>query len=106
MRAFLIDPIEQAITEVDYNGVYTQIYEFIEADTFDVATFNERGDGVFVDDNGLFKRPQEFFAINGYLQPLAGKGLVLGVGAEGESISPTVDMEWLENNVRFMNHGS
>jgi len=101
MRAYLIAPVDRAIIEVDYDGVYTNIYGFIKADTFDIATFNEQLDAVFVDDMGLFKEDQSYFTIKGYAQPLAGRGLVLGVGPEGESTPPTVDMLWLQHNVRF-----
>ena len=111
MKAYLIDPFERAITEVDYSGNYQDIYGLCGYDTFTVVTFNDQGDGVYVDDEGLFKSDQKFFVIGSYPQPLAGRGLVLGVDDEGASVSPTVDMTWLENHVRFVEliggyHGS
>lgn len=106
MRAFLIDPTNQTIQTVDYNGDYRQIYEHIGAETFDAARFNAKGDAAFIDDEGLLKQPEFFFSIQGYGDlpfghPLAGKGLVLGVDAEGESVSPSVDVDWLWENVHF-----
>lgn len=101
MKAFVIDPFEKTINEVEYSGDYTQIYELGDFECFDIATFNQKRDGVFVDDNGLFKDDQRFFLINGYPQPLAGKGVVLGCDDEGASVAPTVTREWLEANVRF-----
>ena len=50
MRAFLIDPFQQEVTEVNYSGDFKQIYEFIDAHTFDVARLNAKGDGIYVDD--------------------------------------------------------
>lgn len=101
MRAYLIDPEHFTIEEVDYNGDFHEIYRMIGADCFDAATFNRNGDCVFVDDEGLLK-PNYFFLIDGYPQLLAGKGLVLGVNREGESVSPTVTMEDLMQIVSFV----
>ena len=111
MKAYLIDPFEKSITEVDYSGNYQDLSAICGYDTFAVATFNDEGDGVFVDDEGLFKPDQKFFIIGSYPQPLAGRGLVLGVDGEGASVSPTVDRSWLDGHVRFVEltggyHGS
>lgn len=101
MKAFLIDPFERAITEVEYSGNYRDIYTLCQYDTFDVVTFNKHLDGVFVDDEGLFKPDQAFFSIADYPQPLAGRGLVLGCDEEGASVAPTVTLEELEELVTF-----
>ena len=57
MKAILIDPFEQTVKEVQYSGDFHQIYDLIEAETFDVARIS-RGDGIFVDDEGLLRRMQ------------------------------------------------
>ena len=103
-KAFLIDPETQEISEVIYQGVYTDIYKHIGADCFDVARFNDKGDGVFVDDNGLAMEPNKFFLIRGNVNPLAGKGLVLGCDDKGDSVAPSkgVTLEWLKANVAFI----
>lgn len=101
MKAFLIDPDERSVTEVDYSGDYRQIYTLIGAECFTAAEFNEFGDVVYVDDEGLMKGPTSFFIIEGYPQPLAGKGLVIGTDEEGDSQAPSTDLEWLQSNVDF-----
>jgi hypothetical protein len=90
MRSILIDPFTRTVTEVEYTGDYKQIYDLIDCDTYDVARINQHGDGIFVDDEGLFKeQEQKFFLHEDYPQPLAGKGLVLGCDMEtGESVEP------------------
>jgi hypothetical protein len=93
MKAYLIDPFAQTITEVEYSGDYKQIYSLIDADLFTACQINRFGDTVFVDDEGLFKQNREFFLINGYSQPLAGKGLVLGSNDDGESIEPSITID-------------
>ena len=102
MKAFLISPEEQAITEVDYDGDYHSINKLIAADLFDVVRLNN-SDVIFVDDEGLMKNPQHFFKLDGMTSPLAGNGLVLGTDREGESISPQhVSIEDLENRITFI----
>ncbi len=105
MKAYVIDPINRQVYEVDYSGDYRQIYQHIDADTFDVVTINKHGDALFVDDEGLFKENQHFFFIQGYPQPLAGKALVLGTTREGESVSPKVSIETIKDDVRFQGDG-
>lgn len=103
MRAFLIDPGARTLTTVEYDGDYTTIYQLLGIDTFDVVRFGDDGDVIYVDDEGLMKGPTDFFLIEGYPQPIAGKGLVLGTDAEGDDIEPKVSEEWLRENLDFGN---
>ncbi len=87
MKAFLIDPIAKYVEEVDYNGDYHQIYDFIQCgdSPFTCLTISDLGDTMFLDDEGLYKEDQVFFEWKGYSQPLAGRALILGTDQEGES---------------------
>lgn len=104
MRAILIDPFSRTIAEVEYSGNYKQIYELIQCDTYDCARINREGDGIFVDDEGLFKeQEQAFFLHADYPQPLAGRGLVLGCRMEdGESVSPSTTLDEVIDKVVFV----
>jgi len=94
MKAYLIDTPNRSITEVEYSGDYKHIYELIECSTFDCVRF-DKGDAVFVDDNGLINGPvYNFFGFKGYPNPLAGKGLILGSDEEGETTAPSYPMSW------------
>ena len=104
MKAILIDPFTRSVSEVEYSGNYKDIYDLIDCDTFTLASIDPDGDGIFVDDEGLFKPEQAFFWHKGYPQPLAGKGLVLGCDEEGESISPKTTLEEVKANTQFLNH--
>lgn len=101
-KAYVIDPEKHTVEQVEYSGDYRDIYKLGEFDCFDVARFNAKGDAAFVDDDGLLKNPTHFFLIAGYPQPLAGKGVVLGCDAEGESVAPSVSLEWLRSNVGWI----
>lgn len=97
-RGFLINPENRTISQVEYNGDYKQIYEFIKAELFTVVRIDE-DNTVFVDDEGLLNDPRYFFKLRGYHQPLAGRGLILGVDKEGESIGSTLELSDVENLV-------
>jgi hypothetical protein len=109
MRAYLINPFKRTITEVDYpgDGEPDTIYKMLstpehEVTVFDCARINDRGDGIYVDDEGLFKELTSFFHVSGYHTPLCGCGLVLGTDAEGNSAPPTVTLDWLRDNVHML----
>lgn len=100
MHGYLIDPFTKSITTVEWDGDYQSIYRLIDCDTFTVVTVNAKRDSVFVDDEGLINgKPQEFFLFDGYPQPLAGKGLVLGCDSVGESVTPTMTEEQVRARV-------
>lgn len=104
MKAILIDPANKSITEVEYDGHYGSIYKLIDADRFDVVYIGsgKNSDSFYVDDEGLFKPDQSFFWAKGWSQPLAGKGLLLGVDDAGDSISPKTTVASLKRNLRFL----
>lgn len=97
MRAYLIDPQLCSITEVEYNGDFHQIYELIDAPAFDIASVGKKGDCIYVDDEGLLKPGNCIFRADD--RGLAGKGLVLGTNAEGESVEPSMTLAELRNRV-------
>ena len=107
MRAILIDPFNESVTEVEHNGDYRNIYTLLShetqpVDTFTVVSIDDDND-IFVDDNGLLNNPTHFFMWKGYTQPLAGKGLILAHDDEGESIGTTLLLNRAKKNVRWAN---
>lgn len=102
MKAFLIDPTEKSITEVEHEDSSEDIRKLIGASLFDVVTINEARDCIYIDDEGLFNC-SDFFQFDGYPAPLAGKGLVLGTDHTGRSTTPRLEsVETLETKVRFV----
>ena len=97
---FLIDPFEKTITPVYYDGDYRSIYTLIDCSTFTVASCGSYD--LFVDDEGLFREDQQFFATVDYPQPLGGKALVTGVDEEGNTIPPSITLEELEARVMWV----
>lgn len=107
VKAILIDPFNQTITEVEYDadGSYKQIYDFIGAQPFtSIAVTPEfDGDRLFLDDEGLYRDHQRFFSIGDYPNPLAGKGLILGQNRAGEVDEVKTSAVAISADVRF--HG-
>ena len=101
MKAYLINPIDEIVTEVEYNGDYKQIQMHIGADLFTVVYIGN-SDDMYVDDEGLLKETNHMFKYKGVDAPLCGKGLVLGVDEEGDSTAPTITLQELQKNVTFM----
>lgn len=112
MKAYLVDPFEKSISEfkLDFDGDYgtlnSQIHKAIHVQIFTLVAFNKRGDHLFVDDNGLFMKPdnqkfQSFFQIADYPQPLAGYGLALGSNEHGESQSVVEGFEKFHNRIAW-----
>jgi len=99
---FLINPHDETITEVTYQGHYTDIYKHIDCDAFDVVSINKHNDGLFVDDEGLFKPSQSFFKHADYPTPLAGKALVMGCDDKGESVAPKITLQELIDKISFV----
>ena len=82
MKAYLINPIKEEISVVDYNRDFHQILKFIEAELFDAVYPFKNADTIYVDDMGLMKPINHYFQFkcyNGSSQDLC--GLVLDLGS-------------------------
>jgi hypothetical protein len=110
MKAYLINVNERAITEVVLaDDDYMDISRTIGCDLFTVAdNFNikeERGDTLYVDDEGLLTpgKPLFAFTVPGTApQFLAGNGLVLGIDfSTGESCDVSIPLAELETYVSW-----
>jgi hypothetical protein len=107
IKAVLIDPLAETVTDVEYNGDYKQIYKHIQAELFTVVRLKD-DDDVFVDDEGLLHltKDSRFFVLPDYPQPLVGRGLVLGNDPEsGESTDCHHDAAYYRDRVVFVDIG-
>jgi len=87
VKGFLVDPFERTFTPI----VTEAIAASIDADLFDVVYVTAE-DIAYVDDEGLLKGPTEFFRVEGYPTPLAGKAILTG---------PSISADWLAQNIDF-----
>lgn len=97
MKAILIDSRSQSINVIDFAGGLQEIYRLLGCDVVD-AVYLPNGDCIYVDDEGLLKGPTQFFYAVGMYAPLAGNGLVVGSGKDGEDADCLSTLEDLQIN--------
>ena len=109
MRAILIDPIEQKVSEIDYDGNIENIYELLTTDGFkprffDVVAIPFGSDGIYIDDEGLYAPIQSRWSFDWHTwrEPikLVNRGLVIGCDDEGNSCESTSGVEII-NHIKW-----
>lgn len=102
MRAILIDPFTRSISEVDTDASLDDIYSLLDIDTLTVVKYDP-DNALFLDDEGLLKdkETQEYFWLNGCVQPFAGRGLLIGDNY-GDNRATDLDVAEVRENVRFL----
>jgi hypothetical protein len=101
MKAFLIDPFNREITEVETDGSLESIYALLQVQMIEVV-YMDNEDCIYVDEEGLLGNllEQAWFAIPDFKEePLAGRGLVLGTDNKGANVSPIVSLEEMRGRV-------
>ena len=85
MHAILIDPVDKSIRAVETDGTLDDIYRLTGCANIEGVVLSDR-ELVYVDEEGLLvDRPGPFFVLAGHPHPIAGRGLILGYDASGES---------------------
>lgn len=109
MKAIKIDVEKREVYSVEIitqNGSELHsIHDLLGCDCFCSALAIGKSDLLYVDDNGLFRTPQQVngaFLITGQSNPLIGHGLVAGHDSEGESQDVTVTVEQLKPHITWL----
>ena len=105
MKALFIDPTDETIRFISYDGDYKSIYRILGCRTFEAVYPFDNGDTLWIDEEGLLKDSNFAFNIRAdnpkFNQTIMGKALVLGTDAEGESIECKTTLEDLKSRIRF-----
>ena len=107
MKAILIDVKNKEVTEVLHDDTLESIYNHVDCRTFDVVNIDGENT-LYVDDEGLFVENQLFFEYSGDTGTkvqLAGNGLLLGYNGEGDTIEPTLTLEYVKSKITFLPEG-
>jgi hypothetical protein len=118
VKAILIDPFACTVTAVDVDAEnYRTLYPLLshpsmEVDTFDRCYFDGLAgrDALFFDDEGLMKPCARFFQLVSLTNraplvgPLAGKGLIVGADAEGETAAAATPLDYVSARAVFLHH--
>tara|TARA_R100001460_G_scaffold108383_1_gene159310 strand:+ start:2217 stop:2657 length:441 start_codon:yes stop_codon:yes gene_type:complete len=105
MKALFIDPTDETIRFISYDGDYKSIYRILGCRTFEAVYPFNNGDTLWIDEEGLLKDSNFAFNIRAdnpkFNQTIMGKALVLGTDTEGESIECKTTLEDLKSRINF-----
>jgi len=108
MRAILIDPMIEGglVTQGDFDvdrADVRSLYKILGVDNVERAGPLPNGDMVYVDGYGLIQaNPGPFFMIEGWHEPLAGRGLLLGETRSGYMAPSRTPLRKAQAWVRFL----
>lgn len=114
MRSYIINPFafelgKPPVVRYDYSGDYRDIYPALSEESlgidvraFATVEFGSEKDCLYVDDEGMMKSPMGFIFLQGWPEPLAGKGLVLGTDSSGDSVSCQMDVYEVSSKITLV----
>ncbi|MBC8638256.1 hypothetical protein IAG25_15650 [Caballeronia sp. EK] len=109
MKAYLIDPFMQTVTEFERDGSGTQdrlqeLYKAIGCDLVQaVYPDDTEGDVIYVDEEGLFKPEQAlFFCTLWPHQPLVGRGVWVGTARGGYDADPRMSLDYVREHIVWL----
>ncbi len=93
MKAVLVDPYLKTIENVEVND-YKDISKHLQCDMVCSGGYDEGGDAIYVNDEGLYTETAFVYMPDVYPDPYAGRVLFLGINrANGESQDAWLDAE-------------
>jgi len=92
MKGVLVDPYTRTIENVEV-GDYTDIQKHLQCNIFCSGGYDEGGDAIYVNDEGLYEETEFWYAPEVYPYPYAGRVLFLGIDAGGNSKDAFLDAE-------------
>ena len=105
MNAIYIDSRNRVVRSLgDAKPTLEWLYERLGCFMVTCVRLNNEGDVMWLDDDGLNHKDQTFFIWDGYLQPFAGNGVIMGTKPDGESCGvKATTLEDVTKRVRFVN---
>lgn len=104
MKAIKIDVTNRTVTEIEIGANSLKSMQEVVGGLITAALEMENMDTLYVNDEGLFLF-NEFFYLEGNVQPNAGNGIIMGTDEEGGSIGAKSSLEEIRSKVRFLNKG-
>ena len=103
MKGVLVDPYLKTIENVEVDD-WRDIQKHLQCNIFGSGGYDEGGDAIYVNDEGLFEEDAFWYAPDVYPYPYAGRVLFLGINhANGESQDSFLDAEdVMDIDHRFM----
>lgn len=92
MKGVLVDPYKRTIENVEV-GDWRDIQKHLQCNIFCSGGYDEGGDAIYVNDEGLYEETEFWYAPEIYPYPYAGRVLFLGIDAGGNSKDAWLDAE-------------
>ncbi|MCB1737285.1 MAG: hypothetical protein KDI42_04080 [Gammaproteobacteria bacterium] len=100
MKAILINPEAQSLEIIDIADA-AQIAEQIGYDSIETDEVGEQGDRLHFDEECFIRGSKGRFQIDSLI-PVAGKGVVIGGGADGAMSDVSISIDALKARLKFM----
>ena len=101
-KGVLVDPYTKTISNVQV-GDFKDIQKHLQCSVFCSGGYDEGGDAIYVNDEGLYTESMFWYAPDVYPDPYAGRVLFLGIDAGGNSKDAWLDAEDVANfDAKFM----
>lgn len=103
ITGILIDPFARTVVPVtdDKDWDYRTIYRWIECEDRGFTCVYLEKDCLYLDDMGLYQGYEDYFTIGSYPHSMCGKGVLLGVDEEGETIDARMSVEILTGLIKW-----
>jgi len=106
MRAYLIDPYTESVTECEYNNEFTGkggAYELLGCKMIEAVYMDQYPDIIFIDEEGRFKPQHGFMTTLWPHGPLAGKAMVAGgADSKGEGTPSTLTLRQVADSITWV----
>ena len=105
MRAILINPQQESIRHISYDGDPKSIYRILQCTTYEAVYPFDNGDTLWIDEEGLLKESNFAFDILGsnelWQETYLWSAIILGVDNEGESIECKSKLDDIKSIIKF-----
>lgn len=104
MRAYLIDPFNQLVREVETDGSLEHLHSLMDC-AYIEPVFPEkvRGDALLLDEEGKAVSNQEYFICHYWpVDALAGKAVWIGRDGSGEFADAAMSRDDIEDGIRWL----
>jgi hypothetical protein len=104
-KILIIDPSKREVREGQVARYHPDVSKLLGGWLSGAGRF-DNGDVLFVDDEGMLKPQEHFFMWDGYPNPLAGLGVVVGpeVRGSGDGSDVQTTVEDLTKRIKWMSH--
>ena len=104
LTGILIDPFTKTVTEVQVGADISAWYKLLGCELLEVISIRPQVD-LWIDEEGFFKTPPEqaYFYLNGLLDPIPGRALILSHDQAGESTSLYAKKADIEPHISWVN---